>query len=287
MSIVVNTNVASLLVQRSLTKASDEIGKSLEKLSTGCRINRASDDAAGLSISESLRSQARGSAMASQNAQTGMNLLQTAEADLGIIQENLQRIRDLSIQAANGTNGTSERNAIKSEVQERVREITRIAKSSSFSSVKLLNGDNTTMTLQVGANFVANAVSLNSLNIGSPLQRADSTSLGLNSATGDFLADQFATAMKAASFLTTIDAAISLVTGRRSTIGSLQNRLETTIQSLAVKQQNMTASESRIRDTDVAKEAANLTKNQILQQASTSLLAQANQAPSIALKLLG
>ncbi len=287
MSIVVNTNVASLLVQRSLTNASDAISKSLEKLSTGCRINRAADDAAGLSISESLRSQARGSAMAAQNAQTGMNLLQTAEADLGIIQENLQRIRDLSIQAANGTNGTSERNAIKSEVEERVKEITRIAKSSSFSAVKLLNGDNTTMTLQVGPNFVATAISLNSLDIGSPLQRADATSLGLNSDTGTFLDDQFATALKAASFLTLIDSAIATVTSRRSTIGSLQNRLETTIQSLAVKQQNMTASESRIRDTDVAKEAAALTKNQILQQASASLLAQANQSPSIALSLLG
>jgi len=287
MSIVVNTNVSSLMVQRGLTQATDGIGKSLERLSTGYRINRAADDAAGLTISESLKAQGRGAAMATQNAQTGVNLLQTAEADLGIIQDNLQRIRDLSIQAANGTNGTSERNAIKSEVEQRVKEVTRIANSSAFNSIKLLDGTSTGLALHIGANFVADAVSLNSLTIGAPLDKADATSLGLNSSSdATFLTTQFESSTKAASYISLIDSAISTVSSRRSTIGSLQNRLDSAISSLAVKQQNMSAAESRIRDVDVAKEAAGLTKNQILQQASASLLAQANQAPSIALSLI-
>ena len=287
MSIVVNTNVSSVLVQRSLGNATTEIGKSLERLSTGYKINRAADDAAGLSISESLRAQGRGSAVASSNAQAGVNLLQTAEGDLGIIQENLMRIRDLSVQAANGTLGSTERDAIKSEVTQRIKEISRVAESSAFNAVKLLNGSSTTLSLQIGANFVASAVSLNSINIGSALTQANATALGVNSKNDiNFLNTFFSSATKCASFINNIDSAISKVSNSRSTIGSLQNRLETSIKSLSIKQENMTASESRIRDVDVAKESAQLTKFQILQQASTSLLAQANQAPGIALSLI-
>ncbi|MFH0702255.1 MAG: flagellin [bacterium] len=278
MSIVVNTNVSSFLIQRSLSSATGEIGKSLEKLSTGYRINRAADDAAGLTISETLRAQARGASMAASNAQTGVNLLQTAEGDLGIIHDNLQRVRDLAIQAANGTNATAERSAIESEVQARINEIDRIANSSSFNTIKLLNGDNTTIALQIGS---SSAASLNALTIGSPLQKADSSSLGLTS-----ISTAFASSAAAGSFISLVDTAISTVSTRRSTIGSLQNRLDSAIKSLAIKQENMSASESRIRDIDVAKEAASLTKNQILQQASASLLAQANQAPGIALSLI-
>ncbi len=135
MSIVVNTNVSSILVQRSLTSSTGNIQSSLEKLSTGYRINKAADDAAGLTISESLKSQARGAQVASPNAQTGVNLLQTAEGDFGLIQDNLQRFRDLSVQAANGTNGTAERTAIQSEVQQRVNEIDRISSSSTFNGM--------------------------------------------------------------------------------------------------------------------------------------------------------
>jgi flagellin len=281
MGIVVNTNVASVMVQRSLGGATSEISKSLEKLSTGFKINRAADDAAGLAISESLRSQARGSAQASANAQTGVNLLQTAEADLGIIQENLQRIRDLTVQAANGTYGTTERSAIYSEVTARTQEIDRIAKSSSFNAIKILDGSSTSVTLQIGSN---SAASLNALSIGSPLGKATSSTLGLG--TSAAVSAAFATSTAAASFLSNIDRAISTVSTRRSEIGSIQNRLESAIKSLAIKQENMMSADSRIRDTDVAKEAATLTRNQILQQASASLLAQANQQPQIALSLL-
>ena len=159
MSIVVNTNVSSFIVQRSLSNATQGIGKSLERLSSGYRINRAGDDAAGLSISEALKAQARGSDVAASNAQTGVNLLQTAEGDLAIIQDNLQRIRDLAVQASNGTNGQTERDAIKSEVEQRVNEINRIANSSSFNNIQLLDGSKTDLSLQIGANYDAGATS--------------------------------------------------------------------------------------------------------------------------------
>ncbi|OGI01471.1 MAG: flagellin [Candidatus Melainabacteria bacterium GWF2_37_15] len=282
MSIVINTNVSSILVQRSLQQSTGSIGQSLQKLSTGYRINKAADDAAGLTISESLKSQARGAQVAANNAQTGVNLLQTAEGDLSIIQDNLQRIRDLAVQAANGTNGTAERAAIQSEVQQRIDEIDRIASASSFNSIKLLDGTSSSLSLQIGTKSTP---SLNSISITSgtinPLGNANASSLGIGS-----ISSAFASASAAASFISSVDTAISSVSEKRSTIGSLQNRLESAITSLNVQFENMSASESRIRDVDVAKEAAALTKNQILQQASATLLAQANQAPAVALSLI-
>ena len=281
MSIVVNTNVSSILVQRSLQTATQNISKSLEKLSTGYRINKAADDAAGLTISESLKSQARGAAVAGQNAQAGINLMQTAEGDLSIIQDNLQRIRDLAVQAANGTNSSAERSAIQSEVQQRVNEIDRISSSSSFNQIKLLDGTSSSLSLQIGANAVA---SLNSISITdgtNPLASADSSALSISGVSA-----AFASTAAAASYIGSIDTAINTVSTRRSTIGSVQNRLESAITSLNIQFENMSAAGSRIRDVDVAKESATLTKSQILQQASATLLAQANQSPAIALSLI-
>jgi flagellin len=209
--------------------------------------------------------------------------MQTAEGDLAIIQENLQRIRDLAVQAANGTNGSAERTAIQSEVQQRTTEIDRIASSSSFNAIKLLDGSQSSLSLQIGANATA---ALNAIDIASgsvnPLESASVSALGMTTA----LATAFGSAAAAASFLTQVDTAISTVSSRRSTIGSVQNRLDSAIKSLNIQFENMSASESRIRDVDVADEAAQLTKNQILQQASATLLAQANQAPGIALSLI-
>jgi flagellin len=285
MSIVVNTNVSSILVQRSLQTSTNAIGKSLEKLSTGYRINKAADDAAGLTISESLQSQARGAQVASQNAQTGINLLQTAEGDLAIIQDNLQRVRDLAVQAANGTNGTAERTAIQAEVQARVDEIDRISSSSSFNNIKLLDGSQPSLSLQIGANSTPslNAIDITDTSNGNtnPLADASTSELGI-----DGVSAAFTDADSAADYISDVDDAISDVSTRRSTIGSLQNRLESAISSLNIQYENMSASESRIKDVDVANEAATLTKNQILQQASASLLAQANQSPAIALSLI-
>jgi flagellin len=281
MSIVINTNVSSILVQRSLQSSTNAIGDSLAKLSTGYRINKAADDAAGLTISESLRSKARGAQVAANNAQTGINLLQTAEGDLAIIQDNLQRIRDLAVQASNGTNGSSERTAIQSEVQQRVNEIDRIASSSSFNNIKLLDGTSSSLSLQIGADSAAATNAITITDGDNPLDTAKASSLGVDGVT-----DAFASGAAAASYISSIDDAISSVSSRRSTIGSLQNRLESAITSLNVQFENMSASESRIRDVDVAKEAAVLTRNQILQQASATLLAQANQAPAVALSLI-
>ena len=278
MSIVVNTNVSSILVQRSLGNATSKINTSLERLSTGYRINKAADDAAGLTISEGLRSQIRGSEVAMENAQNGVNLLQTAEGDLGVIQDNLQRIRDLSVQAANGTYGSAERKAIEKEVGARIKEIDRLSKISAFNQIKLLDGTNTTLTLQIGTGEVA---SINTLTIGGPLADASSSGLGIQ----DY-DSKFVSAASAQSFIAIVDKAIAKVSARRSDIGALQSRLESTIQSLAIKSENLSSSESRIRDVDIAKESAALTKSQILQQASASLLAQANQTPSIALSLI-
>jgi flagellin len=285
MSIVINTNVSSILVQRSLTNATGSISNSLQKLSTGYRINKAADDAAGLTICESLKSKARGSQVAASNAQTGINLLQTAEGDLSIIQDNLQRIRDLAVQASNGTNGSAERNAIKDEVDQRISEINRISSSSAFNTIKLLDGTATAnggLSIQIGANATPslNAISLTGGTI-NPLDKADASTLGISE-----VDTAFESAEAAASYISNIDSAIGSVSSRRSTIGSLQNRLESAIMSLNVQFENMSASESRIRDVDVAKEAATLTKNQILQQASATLLAQANQSPAIALSLI-
>jgi len=285
MSIVINTNVSSILVQRSLQQSTNNIGQSLAKLSSGYRINKAADDAAGLTISESLKSQSRGAQVAANNAQTGINLLQTAEGDLAIIQDNLQRIRDLAVQAANGTNGSAERSAIESEVQQRINEINRLSSASSFNTIKLLDGSasaNGGLPIQIGTGA---ATSLNSINLTTgtvnPLAVADASNLGIAE-----VSTAFASSSAAQSYITNVDDAISTVSERRSTIGSLQNRLESAIASLNIQYENMSASESRIRDVDVAKEAAFLTRNQILQQASATLLAQANQAPAIAISLI-
>lgn len=287
MSIVVNTNVNSMMVRQNLSNAASGVSQSLQRLSSGSRINSAADDAAGLTISTSLTAQTNGAATATTNTQSGVNLLQTADGALSVIQTNLQRIRDLSVQAANGTYGTAERAAIQSEVEQRVNEISRIANSSTFNTIHLLNGSNTTLTLQIGANHIAGNASLNTLTIGAPLTSATATALGLRTA-GDVgkLSTYFASTGAAASYISKVDNAISTVSSRRTTIGALQNRLTSNVQNLQVTQENLAASNSSISDTDIATEASNLTKNQILQQASVSLLAQANQQPSVALSLI-
>lgn len=279
MGIFINTNVSSMQVQTNLKNATQSINGSLEKLSTGLKINSAADDAAGLSISQSLESQSRGITEATSNAQTGVNLLQTAEGDLGVIQDNLQRIRDLAVQASNGTYATSERNAILAEVQQRIDEITRTANSSQFNNINLLNGSSTTLTLQIGPDSTA---SLNTLTIGSPLQKATATQLGISSPSS-----YFSSSIKAASFISLVSTAIATISADRSTIGSLENRLSSAIQTLTINGENLASANSQITDVDVASESAKLTQEQILQQASVSLLTQANSAPDVALKLLG
>ena len=282
MALVVNTNVTSNIVQRNLSAANSAVGTSIERLSTGFKINRAADDAAGLAIAQGFKSQSSGTQVAKENTQHGINLLQTAEGDLDVIQENLQRIRDLTVQAANGTYSTSEKAMLASEVKARIAEINRLANVSEFSSIKLLDGTTTSnLVLQVGANSGGN----NQLDISDAMIKATATSLNaeLNATAVD---TAFASSNTANTYIDNVDKAIEAVSDARAKIGAYQNRLESTLDSLDVRYENMASSLSTIQDTDVASEAAELTKAQILQNVSTSLLAQANQNPSIALNLI-
>ena len=281
MALVVNTNVTSNIVQRNLTAANSAVNTSIERLSTGFKINRAADDAAGLAIAQGFKSQSSGTLVAKDNTQHGINLLQTAEGDLDVIQENLQRIRDLTVQAANGTYSTSEKAMLASEVKARIEEINRLSEVSEFSSIKLLDGSTSSMVLQVGANTGAN----NQLDISDAIIKANASSLN-SSLTASAVETAFKTSDGANAYIANVDAAIDTVSNARSKIGAYQNRLESTLDSLDVRYENMASSLSTIQDTDVASEAANLTKSQILQNVSVSLLAQANQNPSITLNLI-
>ena len=282
MALVVNTNVTSNVVQRNLTSANSSVNKSIERLSTGFKINRASDDAAGLAIAQGFKSQSSGTLVAKDNTQHGINLLQTAEGDLDVIQENLQRIRDLAVQAANGTYSTSEKAMLANEVKARISEINRLASVSTFSSINLLDGTaGSGLVLQVGANSGEN----NQLNISDALINAKAEALSTD-LTDTAVDAAFKTSNGANEYISKIDEAIDKVSSSRSKIGAYQNRLESTLDSLDVRYENMASSLSTIQDTDVASEAAELTKSQILQNVSVSLLAQANQNPSIALNLI-
>lgn len=275
MSLVVNTNLNSAMIQGNLAKASSDMSTYMERLSTGLRINSASDDAAGLALSEKLRSHISASDVAKNNAQTGMNMLDVAEGDLAEMHDLLQRMRDLSVQSANSVYSTTERTAIDNEFQEYLSEIDRISSTSSFSEIKLLDGTAGTVNLQIGTSNSAN----DRLDISSAFAVLSSTTLALNG-------DDIDTVAEAQTAMTTIDTAIDTISTRRSSIGGFSNRLKSTIERLDVRKQNLQSSYSIIRDADIAAETANLTKTQILQQASATLLQQANQAPSLALSLL-
>ena len=284
MGLVVNTNLPSLIAQRNLLNNSSKVSKSMEKLSSGLRINRASDDAAGLSISETLRTQIRGNKQAIANAQDGINILQVAEGGLSVVGENLQRIRELTVQAANDTNASNERTAIAQEVNQRMEDINRIATTLKFNTVTLLDGSAANFTLQIGANDNA---AENTLVIGDALLTSTITALSLSFGLVTVSAGgYFQSGSTARNFLATVSDAITELQSIRGLIGAYQNRLESTVESLNIAMENITATESQIRDLDIAEETANMTKNQILQQAALGVLAQANQAPTLALSLL-
>ncbi len=281
MSITVNTNVTALIGQKNLTKTNTSLSKTLEHLSTGYKINHAADDAAGLAISEGFNAQVKGTKAAYTNTQHGINYIQTADGDLGVIQETLQRVRELSVQAANGIYSTSERNMIADEVKARLGEITRIAQNSTFSGMHLLDGSVTDVTLQVGAN----SGDSNRLTISDALVRMTATALSAQFS-NDNVTTNFASGAAASVFIAYVDTALETISEKRGQLGAYQNRLETTLDSLSVREENLSASLSTIRDADVAQETSALTKLQILQQASSAVLTQANSLPSIALSLL-
>jgi flagellin len=271
----INHNIASLNTHRQLGINNTNVSKSLEKLSSGYRINRAGDDAAGLSISEKMRAQIRGLEQATRNAQDGISLIQTAEGGLNEVHSILQRMRELAVQAANGTNATEDLQAIQDEITELINEIDHIADSTDFNGTNLLNNAAGTVDLQIG--YTDQAYDQLTLTL-SDFQ-ADATTLGVD--TIDVTAAGGATAA-----ITALDTAINTVSTARSKLGAYQNRLEHTINNLSTTAENMTASESRIRDVDMAKEMMEFTKNNILTQAAQAMLAQANQVPQGVLQLL-
>lgn len=302
-------NISALNTHRNLTFNNAQASKNLEKLSSGYKVNRAGDDAAGLAISEKMRGQIRGLDMATKNAQDSISLIQTAEGGLNETHAILQRMRELAVQSANDTNVSGDRKALQLEIDSLAKEITRIATDTEFNTQKLLNGsfggkvgqgtsfDITKATATGGKVFHIGANSGQSISLS--IGNMSATALGVNA-----LADGSTTAVagtgsavgagvsirtqsSADNAITVIDRALNRVSQTRASLGAVQNRLEYTTNNLGTTSENLTAAESRIRDTDMAKEMMSFTKNNILMQAAQSMLAQANQQPQGVLQLLG
>lgn len=268
---VVQHNMQAMNTNRQLGITTSAQAKSTEKLSSGYKVNRAADDAAGLSISEKMRSQIRGLNKASSNAQDGISMVQTAEGALNETHSILQRMNELATQAANDSNTSIDRNAIQAEIDQLTEEIDRIQSTTQFNTMNLLDGSFTGKKLQVGA--------LAGQSIGISIGNMDASSLGI----GSLAVSSFDTA---GSAMTKIQSAIDKVSTQRSALGAVQNRLEHTIANLDTTSENTQSAESRIRDTDMAAEMVTYSKNNILAQAGQSMLAQANQSTQGALSLL-
>ncbi|QNK58363.1 flagellin FliC [Paenibacillus sp. PAMC21692] len=267
----INTNVGAINAHRNLTSNNASMNKTMEKLSSGYRINRAADDAAGLAISEKMRFQINGLNQAQRNAQDGISLIQTAEGALTEVHAMLQRLNTLANQANNGTYQDKDREQIDLEVQELIGEIDNIASKTTFNGISLLDNGN-------DVNFQIGSEENDSISV--TLKDLSSGELGIDSL-------DLKTSTSVSGAITAIKSAIATVSSQRATFGAVQNRLEHTINNLGVNAENLSAAQSRIRDADMAAEMTNFTKNQILVQAGTSMLAQANSVPQNVLKLLG
>ena len=277
MGLRINTNIQAMVAQRNLDQNRRSQESSLERLSSGTRINRAGDDAAGLAISERIRANTRSLGQANRNAQDGISLIQVAEGATNEVSNILVRMRELSIQAASDTIGDKERGFIDKEVQQLRSEIDRIAVTTEFNGTKLLNGSAPKLELQVGLN---NNPMEDRLVIDSDQQNITVGALGIEGITTGSKAD-------AQSNLAKLDDALTKLNENRSALGALQNRLQSTINNIGTYKENLDAARSRIRDTDMAAETSELTKSNILAQAGISVLSQANQNPQQVLKLLG
>jgi flagellin len=265
MGLMINTNVEAYDAHRNLVGTENSLAKSMQKLSSGLRINSAADDAAGLAISQKLTGQANGLDQAQRNAQDGVSLVQTAEGSLNQVHAMLQRIRELAVQYQNGTLAPSDQAAIQCEVNQLQSEIARIGTTAQFNGIALFTGSNVSISFQVGAND-GEQITVATQSMGGMVG-----TISLASTTA----------------LASIDGYINAVSTQRAAFGAVQNRLQYTLDNLATYEENLTSSLSRIRDVDMASEMVNFTKEQILQQAGTSMLAQANSAPQSVLKLLG
>jgi flagellin len=275
MALSVNTNVMSLNSQRNLSNSTNELSTSFQRLSSGLRVNSAADDAAGLQIGSRLESQMKGLDQAARNANDGISIAQTAEGALEETTNMLQRMRVLSIQSANGSNSDDDRVALQKEFSELQSEITRVADDTSFGGVKLLNGT-------YSANFQVGADAGQTISV---VIATDMDAAGLSVGTGTAGAS-ISSATGAQAAIDSIDDALKAVNDVRADLGAKQNRFSSTVRNLSNVSENVAASRSRIMDADFAKESASLARNQVLQQASSSMLAQANQQPQIALSLL-
>jgi flagellin len=276
MGLRINTNVASINAQRNLRGTNADMRKAMERLSSGSRINRAGDDAAGLAISENLKAQTRGFGMAMRNAEDGISLVQVAEGGLNETSAILSRLRELGIQAASDTIGTAERGFLNVEYQSLLQEIERISQATEFNNTKLLNGTGQVFDIQVG---IRNTPGVDRIAFDATQADATVRGLGLFEMTVD---DK----LKAQESLGKIDAAIQRVASVRADFGALQNRLQTTINNLGVSVENLSAANSRIRDSDMASETAEMTRNNIMLNAGISVLGQANSSNQMVLKLL-
>ena len=280
MGMQINTNIAANNSYRNLVNTQSDMSKSLEKLSSGLRINRAADDAAGLAISEGLRSQVGGLTVAARNAQDGISVIQTAEGSLNEVTSILQRVRDLAVQAGNDSNNAASRSAITTEVKALGEELTRLGASANFNGTKLLDGVTTTLTFQVGAGSVAAQDQIS-------VKFANVAAIGTAITTlGTVATDGFKDAATALTTIATLDTNIAAVSTSRAELGASQNRFESVIKNLSVSKENLTAAGSRIRDTDMAEEMVKFTRSNILSQAGTAMLAQANQSNQGVLQLL-
>ncbi|MFP8843671.1 flagellin [Shewanella baltica] len=272
MAITVNTNVTSMKAQKNLNTSSSGLATSMERLSSGLRINSAKDDAAGLAISNRLNSQVRGLDVGMRNANDGISVAQVAEGAMQEQTNMLQRMRDLAVQSVNGANADTDRTALQAEITQLTTEITAIADTTAFGNTNLLDGTFTAKAFQVGHQ--------GGENISISITDTDAATLGVDALTVD-------TDANSAAAITAIDAAIATIDGQRSTLGAVQNRMAHNISNSANTQANVADAKSRIVDVDFAKETATMTKNQVLQQTGSAMLAQANQLPQVALSLLG
>lgn len=276
MGLRVNTNIPSMTAQNNLARTTDKLSRIFTRLSTGTRIARASDDAAGLAISERLRNRIASQNQAQRNAQDGISLVQVADSALGEVQDILIRMRELAVQSANGTVSSADKDTLQDEFAALTEEVDRIAGQTNYNRIPLLNGGTSTLTFHVGADTTANVdtLTISLVDVLTSTMSISASDISIGSAGNQI------------SAISAIDSAVDIVSGARGDLGAVQSRLEGLISQLAVSAENLSAAESRIRDVDVAAESAELTRYSILQQASISVLSQANVQPQAALALL-
>ena len=286
MAAYINTNIASLNAQRNMSVSQNSLQTALQRLSSGLRINSSKDDAAGMAIADRMNSQIRGNNVAIRNANDGISMAQTAEGALGKVGDALQRMRELAVQARNPTNGSDDKDALDQEFGELAKEIQRVLGGTSFNGSNILGANAGALSFQVGANTTTNdsiTVTTNDLTADATITTVAGTD---NQGTGRAVIDNTAAAATIDTVINNIDTALKTVNTNRATMGATQNRFESVISNLQVSVESQSAARSRIIDTDFAAETANLTRAQILQQAGTAMLAQANSTPNNVLSLL-